>query len=130
VETLFSSDFWSVQLAAIFAAWAILIPLLILVFWAGFRVSRRGGSVQTLRADKEALETRLRLACGQNTDEARLISGVQSKIVELQRSMKTRTKRSDLQSILEEAEREAYALASANRVTDHILSSKELAVRE
>ena len=130
METLVSTDFWSIQLAAIFSAWAILIPLLILVFWAGFRVSRRGGSVQALRADKEALETRLRLACGQNADEAKLISGIRSKIIELQQSMKTRTKRSDLQAILEEAERRAHALENTNRVTDHILSSKKLAVRE
>src|SRR5262245_35207426 len=62
MEALFSPDFWSRQFAAISAGWAILIALLILALWAGFRASRRGGSVQTRKADKKA---RLRLAFGQ-----------------------------------------------------------------
>ena len=57
METLLSSDFWSDQIAAVFKAWAILVPL-ILALWAAFKtkLAKTKKEMRGLRAYTEAVE--------------------------------------------------------------------------
>jgi len=130
METLLSPDFWSAQLTAAFEAQAILIPLLILAFWFGVLVAHRSGKSRTRREDQENFESRLRLARDQNSDEAKFIVEVASKIQALRKLNEAKAKRSDVESIIEEADAKTRALAMANQITNHILSADNPAIRD
>ena len=130
METLLSTDFWSAQLTAALEAQAILLPLLILVFWSGVMVARRRGQSRTSGEDLETFESRLRLARDQNSDEAKFISEVAAKIEALRKLNEAKARRSDVGSVIEEADAKTRALATANRITNHILTADKPAIRD
>src|SRR5262245_40196371 len=109
--------------------WAILVPLLIVVFLAGFIFGAR--RAKTKVPDKfEIVDSRLRLARDQITDDCKAIAALQVDIHQLQELIKAKARRTVLEPIVEEAEARARALATSNRAADHILSAKELAIRD
>ena len=112
-------------------AWAILIPLLIVVvFCAGFMSGARRAKTQI--KDKENLhnlESRLLLARDQITDDTKAIAAIQADIDQLRTLIKAKAKRTVLEPIIEEAEARAQTLAMSNRTTDHILTAQKPAIR-
>lgn len=100
METLFSAEFWSNQLDFALKAWAIIIPLFILIFWAGFR-SKSAAQSHRIRAHEEPLDARLELAREQNADEAKTVANIRTEIAELRKLIGTGAKPSVLQHINE-----------------------------
>jgi len=127
-ETFLSPDFWSAQLTAAFEARAILVPLLILVFCFGVIIARRIATSRAVSEDLQTFESRLRLARDQNSDEAKFIAEVASKIQALRKLNEAKAKRSDVELMIEEADAKTRALAMANRITNHILTADKPAI--
>ena len=103
--------------------WAILIPLLIVVFWAGFIFGTRRGKTRIKDDEKFGVDSRLRLALDQVTDDSKAIAKIQADIDQLRILIKAKAKRVVLEPIIEKAEANAQALAISNRTTDHILTA-------
>jgi hypothetical protein len=104
--------------------WAILVPLLIVVFLAGFIFGAR--RAKTKVTDKDS---RLHLARDQIADDRKAISHLQTDIDQLRTLIKAKARRTVLEPIVQDAEVRAQALAMSNRTTDHILTAKTLAIR-
>ena len=129
METLLSSDFWSDQIAAVFKAWAILVPL-ILALWAAFKIklAKTKKEMRGLRAYTEAVESRLQLARDLNAGEANAIAEIRAELDRLRRLIKARARRSSVEPIIKEVDASGATLAMANRTTNHVLTAKELAI--
>jgi hypothetical protein len=112
-------------------AWAILIPLLIVViFCAGFMSGARRPKTQiTDKENLQNLESRLLLARDQITDDTKAIAAIQADIDQLRTLIKAKAKRTVLEPIVEEAEARAQTLAMSIRTTDHILTAEKPAIR-
>src|SRR5262249_53381372 len=98
MEMLLSPDFWSAQLTAAFEAQAILLPLIIIAFLSGVMVARRRAWSRISGDDLETIESRLRLARDQNSDEAKFIAEVATNIQMLRKLNESKARRSDVES--------------------------------
>ena len=129
METLLSSDFWSDQIAAVFKAWAILVPL-ILALWAAFKIklAKTKKEMRGLRAYTEAVESRLQLARELNAGEAKAIAEIRTEVDRLRQLIKARARRSSVEPIIKEVDASGATLAMTNRTTNHVLTAKELAI--
>jgi hypothetical protein len=108
--------------------WAILAPLLIVVFLTGFIFGAR--RAKTKVTDKLGIaDSRLHLARDQIADDRKAISHLQTDIDQLRTLIKAKARRTVLEPIVQDAEVRAQALAMSNRTTDHILTAKTLAIR-
>src|SRR5262245_21882540 len=108
--------------------WAILAPLLIVAFLAGFKFGARRATTKV--SDKLGIaDSRLHLARDQITEDRKAISDLQTDIDQLRTLIKAKARRTVLEPIVEDAEVRAQALAMSNRTTDHILTAKQLAIR-
>ena len=129
METLLSPDFWSDQIAAALKAWAILIPL-VLVLWAAFKIkiAKTKKEMRGLRAYTEAVEFRLQLARELNAGDAKAIAEIRTEVDGLRQLIKAKARRSRVEPIIEEVDASAATLALINSTTDHVLTAKELAI--
>ena len=129
METLLSPDFWSDQTAAALKAWAILIPL-VLVLWAAFKIkiAKTKKEMRGLRAYTEAVESRLQLARELNAGDAKAIAEIRTEVDGLRQLIKAKARRSRVEPIIEEVDASAATLALINSTTDHVLTAKELAI--
>ena len=129
METLLSPDFWSDQTAAALNAWAILIPL-VLVLWAAFKIkiAKTKKEMRGLRAYTEAVEFRLQLARELNAGDAKAIAEIRTEVDGLRQLIKAKARRSRVEPIIEEVDASAATLALINSTTDHVLTAKELAI--
>jgi hypothetical protein len=89
----------------------------------------REGLGQRLRTNWEIADSRLHLARDQITEDRKAISDLQTDIDQLRTLIKAKARRTVLEPIVEDAEVRAQALAMSNRTTDHILTAKQLAIR-
>ena len=128
--SLLTPDFWSDYIAAALNAWAILIPLLILAFWVGFKFKKMNADKQIngLRAHTENIEFRLQLARDQNTGEAKAISDIRAEVDKLREQIKANAEATALEPTIKEVDETTAALVMANNTTDHILNAKNLAI--
>ena len=64
IENLFTVEFWQSQAAVVWGAWAIIIPLLLIVGSLGWTIKGwlDGREIRGLKAENDAAETRLKLA--------------------------------------------------------------------
>src|SRR5262245_33883783 len=107
--------------------WAILVPLLIAVFGAGFVLGAR--RAKTKLADKD-VQSRLRLACDQITEDAKAIAAIHADIDQMRTLIKAKARRTVIEPIVENVEARIQTLAMSNRTTDHILTAENLAIRD
>jgi hypothetical protein len=128
--SLLTPDFWSDYMTAALNAWAIVIPLLILAFWIGFKFKKINADKQIrgLRAHTEDIELRLQLARDQNIGEAKAIADVRAEVDKLREQIKANAEAPALEPAIKEADETAAALVMANTTTDHILNAKTLAI--
>ena len=127
---LFSAGFWSDQMTFAVKAWAIVVPLLLLAFGAGFKtkVTKATEASLSIKAHAEALEARLELARELNEGETKAIAAIRDDIVELKKLIGSDKQFSQLESLLADVDERTDALAVANRTTDHLLNAKKLAI--
>jgi flagellar biosynthesis/type III secretory pathway M-ring protein FliF/YscJ len=128
METVLNPDFWSDQMASALKAWAIFIPF-ILVFFTAFKIiAKLKKENRGLRAQAEAVESRLQLAREANYGEAKTIAEFRTEIDGLRQLFGAGTEPSVVKPIIKEMDAWAAALATANRTTDHILTAEKPAI--
>jgi hypothetical protein len=129
METLLSTDFWSDQIAAALKAWAILIPL-VLVLWAAFKIkiAKTKKEMRGLRAYTEAVESRLQLARELNAGDAKAIAEIRIEVDGLRQLIKAKARRSRVEPTIKGVDASAATLAMNISTTDHVLTAKELAI--
>ena len=129
MEILLSPDFWFEQIAAALKAWAILIPL-ILVLWAVFKIklAKTKREVRGLRAHTEAVESRLQLARELSAGEAKTIAEIRTELDGLRQLIKAKGRRSRVEPIIKEVDASAATLAMSSSTTKHVLTAKKLAI--
>jgi hypothetical protein len=129
METVLSHDFWSDQIAAALKGWAILIPL-ILILWAAFKIklAKTTKEMRRLRAYTDAVESRLQLARELNAGDAKAIAEIRTEVDGLRQLIKAKSRRSKVGPIVEEVDASAATLAMTNRTTDHVLTAEGLAI--
>ena len=129
MTNLLSLDFWSDQMAAALRAWAILIPL-ILVVWATFKIklAKTKKEMRGLRAYTDAVELRLQLARELNSGEANTLDGIRAQVNELRATIKGYAEQSAVEPMIKEIDASAVTLAMTNSTTDHVLTAKDLAI--
>jgi len=130
METLLSSDFWSKKILYSPETWVISASLLTLAFYAGFKIRgiRAKSETLKLKADKEAIETRLQLARELNIGDTKAINDIRTDIHELRKKIGTDAQSNSLQPLIEDLDARTDALAVSNRTTDHILNAEKLAI--
>jgi septal ring factor EnvC (AmiA/AmiB activator) len=138
VEAFLSPGFWFDQIAAAVKAWAIIILLfptililLCLGVLAGFRIARAKSAkeVRSLRAHSEAVESRLEVARELNSGEAETIAKIRTEVDELRQLIEAKTEARVVEPRIQEVAASTAALAMTNRVTDHVLTAEELAIK-
>ena len=107
--------------------WTIFVPLLILVFWAGYKCKSSFGKTQPDKRLFEAqletqLEARLEMAREEIAGQAKIIANIQNEIDEL-RELSTAKEKPDVLAAIKELEATVGALRTANRTADHILTA-------
>ena len=135
MEIPLSPDFWLDQIAAALKAWAILLPL-ILVFATAFtiRSATAERKLRRLRADTEAIKSRLQLARDLNYGEANTLAKLRTEIdtlrqlIDAKLKSRTRKKPSEVETTLKEVDASAATLAMANSTTDHVLTAEKLSI--
>lgn len=130
IMDILKPEFWSAQLPLAMQAWAIVVPLLILVFLIAWKIKSAvdDGEVRGLKAHKEFLEAQLQQAREKNLGGAKEIADIQREIAELRRLIAANAQASALEPIIKTVETTAGALAANNIATHHILSAVGLSV--
>ena len=131
MTNLLNPDFWSNQIAGALKAWAILIPL-ILIVWATFKIklAKSKKEMRGLRAYTEAAESRLQLARELNAGEANTLDGIRAQVNELRASIKSNAEPSAVEPMIKKIDASAVTLAMTNSTADHVLTAKELAISD
>jgi hypothetical protein len=128
MEMIFSTEFWSDQITDAVGAWAVIVPILLLTFWAGFRLKTTGAKMRELEKHKENIESRLELARELNAGDTKIVSRIRNEIAELRKLVEAKAKPSTLEPIVKEVEATAEALATAKTATNHVLTAQKLAI--
>jgi hypothetical protein len=129
MENVFSSDFWSDQMACALKAWAIFVPFF-LTFFAAFkiRVAKLKKKIRELRAHGDALDARLQLAAETNAGEAKSLDEIRTDIAQLRKLIEAKAEPSVVEPIIEDVDASASAQVTSNRTTNHILTAEKVAI--
>ena len=123
-------EFWSVQVAGAMQHWAIVAPLLLLVFLIAWKIKSAvdDGEARELKARNGFLVTQLQQARDKNLGGAKEIADIQHEIAELRQLIAANAQASALEPIIKTVETTAGALAANNMATHHILSAVGISV--
>jgi hypothetical protein len=128
LEMIFGAEFWSDQITHAVGAWAVIVPMLILTFWAGFKLNTPSIKIRELEEQKKHIESRLELARELSTGDAKFVTRLRNQIAELRKLVEAKAKLSSLEPIVKDVEATVEALTTAKTTTNHVLSTQKLAI--
>src|SRR5262245_37469988 len=123
VKTIFNIDFWFDQITGAAGAWAVVVPILLLTFWAGFKLKTTSAKIRELEKHRKHVESRLELARELNAGESKAVAQICSELAELRKLIESKARPNALEPIVKEVEATAEALSTAKITTNHVLTA-------
>jgi len=113
---LFSPEFWPDPLAIALKASAIVIPLLVLAFWVGWKLkgSINDREIRALRMQKKLADEQVNAAGQAAARQAQPIANIQARLADLEGAVADFAPLSAIQPILERLLSDVGAVATAN----------------
>ena len=122
MEKLLTTEFWLSQTAVIMSAPWVIIPLLLMSGFIGWKIKGGiDGGARLLRAENKALEAQLQLARREASGTDQKLISIRTEIAELKRQVEARANPDALKRLAATVESQANEAATANSTLRQLL---------